>query len=303
MYLQGGICSEKLYQKLPFDLSGSRSKNRFRNEILWGLEKIFEVYKTGKDFCIVFDYVCDLELHMESTLEFYQIKTCSGGTPYTITKIAKPDKVGKSILGKVYLLKNIVNGEDSTVKTKVAIVVNTPLKGMDKKIYNSVDELELVKLDEKSRHYISDNIKKELGLDNDIALKDTYYIYTSMDLFKPQNSLIGQTVNFFVELTGKEPIKVKALYRLLTDTITLKSNYELECKDYQEVIEKKGITRIEFDNMIQKHIDISDAAVAESKALIDDAYPLFSDRVKLKNALTQIVQDLTLNKDFQKTQD
>ncbi len=35
---------EKLYKKLPFDLSGSRTKNRFRNEILWGLEKIFAWY-------------------------------------------------------------------------------------------------------------------------------------------------------------------------------------------------------------------------------------------------------------------
>lgn len=176
------------------------------------------------------------------------------------------------------------------------------MKGRDNKVYSSVEELELVKLDEKSRVYISDNIKKELKLHTDIALNDTYYIYTSMDLFNPQNSLIGQTVNFFVELTGKEPIKVTALYRLLTDTITLKSNYELECKDYQEVIEKKGITRAEFDNMIQKHIDISDVAVERAKAMIDDTYSLFSDQVKIKNALTQIVQDLTLNKCLQKVQ-
>lgn len=33
------------YMNLPFDLSGSRSKNRFRNEILWGLKKILELYK------------------------------------------------------------------------------------------------------------------------------------------------------------------------------------------------------------------------------------------------------------------
>ncbi len=72
----------------------------------------------------------------------------------------------------------------------------------------------------------------------------------------------------------------------------------MECKNYQEIIEKKGITRTEFNNMIQKHIDISDTAVAGAKALIDDTYPLFSDRVKIKNALTQIVQDLTLNLDY-----
>lgn len=54
---------EGIYGQLPYDLSGSMSKNRFRNEMLWGLSKIFDLFKEGKDFCVVFDYVCDIEVH------------------------------------------------------------------------------------------------------------------------------------------------------------------------------------------------------------------------------------------------
>ena len=66
---------EDSYLKLPYDLSGSMSKNRFRNEMLWGLEKMFELYKTNQDFFMVFDYVCDIEAHLDGKIEFFQIKT------------------------------------------------------------------------------------------------------------------------------------------------------------------------------------------------------------------------------------
>jgi len=38
------------YMKLPVDLSGSMEKNRFRNEILWGLKKIYELHKSDSEY-------------------------------------------------------------------------------------------------------------------------------------------------------------------------------------------------------------------------------------------------------------
>lgn len=281
---------------LPYDLSGSRSKNRFRNEMMWGLEKIYEIYRTGKDFCIVFDYVCDIEIHMDSVLEFYQVKTNNASAPYTINKITKCGKDGHSILGKIYILKHIANENDKNVKIKIAIVSNTPIKGEDKKIYASDSELELIVLDDKSKKTIKDNIQKELSIDTEIELEDNFYIYTSMDLFNPQDSLLGKTINFFIELTGKEPKQVTALYRLLTDTINIKANYEYKCTSYNEVMTKKGIQKGEFEQLIKKHIDVANESVAEAKNIIDQNYPSFSDRLQLKTSLSQVVQELTFNK-------
>ncbi|MDE6757762.1 MAG: DUF4297 domain-containing protein [Clostridia bacterium] len=80
------------YENLPIDLSGSRSKNRHKNEMLWGLTQIFDLYKSGKDFAIIFDNKCDIEIVSDNLISFYQVKT--GDKNYTIDKLIKipPEK-------------------------------------------------------------------------------------------------------------------------------------------------------------------------------------------------------------------
>ncbi|EOY7209651.1 dsDNA nuclease domain-containing protein [Clostridioides difficile] len=81
------------YMNLPYDLSGSMSKNRFRNELLWGLKKMYELYKTNEDFVVVFDYRCDIEVHLENKFEFYQVKTQNNSGTYTINKLTDKKRV------------------------------------------------------------------------------------------------------------------------------------------------------------------------------------------------------------------
>lgn len=62
------------------DLSGSIAKNRFRVELLWGIEKLLQLLDKGSSsFAVVFDYRCDVELHLEKGYEFYQVKTKKNG--------------------------------------------------------------------------------------------------------------------------------------------------------------------------------------------------------------------------------
>ena len=49
----------------------------------------------------------------------FQIKTNNAAKPYSITKIAKPDKSGKSILGKLYAIKTADDSEDGIVSKGV----------------------------------------------------------------------------------------------------------------------------------------------------------------------------------------
>ena len=114
------------YMLMPYDLSGSRSKNRFRIELLWGIDKMLELMESDKSFTMVFDYVCDIEVHMQDELEFYQIKTHSKSQgAYTTKSLTKVD--GKhsqgSILGKLYVLN-----EKSGRNNLIAIVSNSPYK-------------------------------------------------------------------------------------------------------------------------------------------------------------------------------
>ena len=75
-YTKGGkhLGVVDVYTKIPYDLSGSISKNRFRQELCWGISKMFDLFDK-EDFCVVFDYKCDIEIHFNDSIEFYQIKT------------------------------------------------------------------------------------------------------------------------------------------------------------------------------------------------------------------------------------
>ena len=91
-----------IYGQLPHDLSGSISKNRFRQELLWGVSKAFDLLER-EDFCIIFDYKCDIELHFSDRIQFYQIKTHRIQRPYSFTEIKKHEKE-PSIIAKLFLL-------------------------------------------------------------------------------------------------------------------------------------------------------------------------------------------------------
>lgn len=68
-----------IYMAKTPDMSGSIAKNRFRMELLWGIEKLLDCLDRGiEDFAVVFDYCCDIELHLDDSYEFYQVKTSSG---------------------------------------------------------------------------------------------------------------------------------------------------------------------------------------------------------------------------------
>ena len=69
-YTKGGkhLGVVDVYTKIPYDLSGSISKNRFRQELCWGISKMFDLFDK-EDFCVVFDYKCDIEIHFNDSIE------------------------------------------------------------------------------------------------------------------------------------------------------------------------------------------------------------------------------------------
>lgn len=285
---------EDSYLRLPYDLSGSMAKNRFRNEMLWGLEKMFELYKTNQDFFMVFDYVCDIEAHLNGKIEFFQIKTNNAAKPFSINKIAKPDKSGKSILGKLYAIKTADDSDDGIV-SKLAIVVNVPLK-TDNNVTHSADrEISFDEVDGVSKTKIVEFLTQECGVQT-VDLSDCYYIYTSMDLFNPHDSLLGKTINFFVDMYGEEPKRAKVLFQTMTDTIEMKACYEQKCINYNEVISKKGISRNELQKILEKHINISDESIQIVKQEIKKIYPEFSICTKMNSALVAVTKGLRTNK-------
>lgn len=284
---------EKIYMELPHDLSGASSKNRFRLEILWGAYKMFDLYDK-EDFCIIFDYKCDIEIHFKDSLQFYQIKTHKVQSPYSFTTLSKQDKTGKSILGKLFVLKN---SSDENTPIKVALVSNAFFK-FGKKTYSEKEELEFSDLDEESQYKVLDALKDEVG--DNFQLSNISYIYTSMNLNDPENDLKGKIVGSFEQIKNCEPTKPNALYRLIRETVEQKACYEFSAGSYEKVVEKKGITKSQLDDMLNKYVSRIDNAVEKVTNYIEKTYINPKERKDLKKALVNIVEGLFSSKDLKK---
>ena len=275
-----------VYEKIPVELSGAMSKNRFRLEMLWGASKMFDLFDK-EDFCVIFDYKCDVEVHFPDSLEFYQVKTHKVQSPYTIKALSKRKKDKPSVMGKLFALKN---ANDPSAPIKIAIVSNTFLK-VGTKTYSKYEELEFASLDKDDQQEIFDALKDEVG--ESIDLNNISFICTSMNLFDPDNDLRGKIVGSFEKIMGCEPDKPNALYRLIKDTVESKACYEMESSSYDELKQNKGITKKELYEMLCKHSTFTDNSIVDADRFID-AYikePLWIRRYKA--SLVTIAQHYT----------
>ena len=250
------------YEKIPAELSGASSKNRFRYEMFWGASKMFDLL-SKEDFCVIFDYKCDIEVHFSDALEFYQVKTHKVQSPYTLSTLAKKGKDSSSIIGKLFILKNAT---DPSTPIKIAIVSNAYLK-IGKTVYSEFEEIDFNSLDSKVQTEIRNSLKDELG--NNIDLTNVGFIYTSMNLLNPENDLKGKIIGTFESIMGCEPEKPNALYRLIKDTVETKACYELKSSNYEDLKRNKGITKQELYDMLCKHATFADTAISEAEKFID----------------------------------
>jgi hypothetical protein len=291
------------YMNLPFDLSGSRSKNRFRNEILWGLKKILELYKQDIEFTVVFDYSCDIEVHKEDRFEFYQLKTQQDGTTYTVNKLLNRNSNGDSVFGKLYRMKFSPDGKEVD-ETKVSLVSNAPLK-VDRIVHRDIEILDLREIDSAAVANIKEKMKEELQLETEIKLENSHFERTSMDLIHPDRTLIGELAGFFHDYFQSEPKKINMMFRMLKGKIEEKASYELKVLEYNQLLEKKGVNKSYLQNFLYNYIENTDIAVEKVKTYIEATYKgSFRKRYKLSTALSNIVGQInSSNKNLQKLEE
>lgn len=273
------------YKTIPHDLSGSMSKNRFRQEILWGISRMFDLLdEPDVDFCVIFDYKCDIEVHFSNAIEFYQIKSHKVQSPYTFTQLSKIEGQN-SIIAKLFLLKDVSCNQ---VRIRCALVSNAFLK-VGNKTFSESERLAFNNLDEKSQSTIKKALCTELSR-GEVDLTDLHYIYTSMDLSSPEDAIKGKITGSFEKIKGCEPIKPNALYRLIFDTVHEKACYEFAADDYNELVKQKGITKQQLDSMLVQYMDKTDNSVEQVQAYIEQTEPLLRNRKRLKTALVKVVE-------------
>ena len=271
------------YRTIPYELSGSLSKNRFRQEILWGVSKMFDLFDRA-EFCVIFDYKCDIEIHQSDSIEFYQIKSQKAQKPYSFTQLSKVEGAG-SIIGKLFVLKDTSCAE---TRIKCALVCNRFLKIKNTEL-SDAEIIDFNALDDDLKSIVQNALKAELSRD-EIDLADFHYIYTSMDLVSPENAVKGHIDSCFEKIKGCEPIKPNALHRLIFDTVQKKACYEFVLDDFDELVKNKGITKVELDSILEQYKEEIDNSLEQVKKYIDETYKKASERKKLKTALAKILK-------------
>lgn len=270
---------QEYYMNLPKDLSGSISKNRFRLELLWGISKIIDAHKEDDDYTVIFDFKCDIELHRQDEMCFYQIKTMKSSHYTDNSLCTKKGSEQNSVLGKLYALYSPGQA------IKLAIVCNRQLKINKKDI--DFPKVCFGELDKDTVDNIKNKLKDELKLDT-VDLENVFYIFDNMDFLNPEDAIRGKLIKAFVDIKGEEPQNPNALYRLVFDTVKEKASYEFDSNTYEEVVKTKGITRNEFDKMLNAHKKESKTGIAETQEYIKKL-PLAKQR-KYNTALGHLIE-------------
>lgn len=277
-----------IYQRLPNDNAGSIAKNRFGYELAVGLEKLMEYYTKKDDYVVVFDYVCDIEVHcqFDEELNFYQVKTTKNTTPFSasyLTKIKKGKK--NSIIGTLYKIK----AKEENKNIKLAIIGNIQFKD-DKILIPNTTPYPFSDMSEKTKKSIIEQLKKEKIIDDEISLEDVFYIYNPMNILTYDETMLGKLTMFYTKNIDNDVKKANVLYSTIKSTILQKASYEAEGLSYEKVICNKGITKTEFKKILDTHKEKSNNIVEKCINEYNRNNPNnLSGTIAIKRAITRII--------------
>ena len=290
-----------VYNNIPHDNSGSIAKNRFGYELAFGLDKMIENYNKYSDFSIIFDYVCDIELHCdnEDVLEFYQVKTSKNPNPFDTSFITNKGKKTNSIVGTLYKL---TLDSDVNKISKSVIVGNVPFKDKDSTIYEQNKLYPFAMMAEKTKSTILNQLQDEGVLLDGEDLSSLYFLYHPVTLDTYDDTMLGRLTKFYEENIDEKIIKPRTLYSVIKDKIIEKASYEGKDLEYDEVVAKKGLSKSEFTKILKYHSEKGTDLIGKCIDTYKEFTSNVSEITKMKTALTNIVKndDVEMTKTLEK---
>lgn len=238
-----------IYSKLSYDLAGARTKNRFDFEILYGIEQLIDNYNKIDNYYVVFDYVCDIELHYDNKLKFYQVKTSDTGKSNRVSFLtSKKNDSSQSIIGKIYSISGKTTEEKESIS--VLLVSNVPL--VNKQYTTKPNELILLdEIDIEIKKRIIEHLRNETNQEM-INLKNIYYLYRNIGVQDFENSILGKLSRFYEEENKCSINKPTVLLDAIKALAINRAKYEKECS-FEELYKNKAISKNQFADMVNYH--------------------------------------------------
>jgi hypothetical protein len=250
---------------------------------------MLDLMEDDREFTMVFDYACDIEVHYKDGFEFFQIKTHGTSKNYT-TKSLTAVKGEGSILGKLYVL----NKEAENQNIQLAVVSNIPYSSMPSDTLTNC----FTALTATEQAKIAEALQEELGIP-EVDFSKLYYIQTGMNLENPENEIRGKLILSFEKVKHCEPTNPNALYRLVVDTVQEKACYEYSSGEYDEILRLKGVSRDEFDRMLDLHVENAKTGIKAASDYIESMQGI-RERKTYKKALPNVLKMLATTRTFGK---
>lgn len=119
-----------------------------------------------------------------------------------------------------------------------------------------------------------------------------------MNLLQPENEIKGQLIATFEKVKGSEPLNPNALYRLVFDTVSEKACYEFDVNDYEQIKKLKGISRDEFDRMLDTHLSNEKTGIKQTIDYINKMKGIH-EKKSYKNALNSLLPKMARSRVIQ----
>jgi len=257
---------DQIVQVAPREVSGSSSSNRSDYQQSWAFCLLLKLHRTGQDYLVFFDYHDDVVVLDSSSnptaMDFYQVKTKKTGN-WTATLLLKRekganDKLLNSIAGKMYANKIAFPAAAKTLN----FISNAQFSIKHKDNPNSptvVAGFELAELCRETLTEFSKTIQAEHELDySPLCDIITKFSTDPLSLEAHVTHATGELANYLNGIKPDGKFATASGQRAIATAIARKTNHERTPATKDELIEAKGITRAEFEEMLSTIVSHED---------------------------------------------
>lgn len=255
--------TEKLLSIPQRESAGGRTANRYNYQQIWAFNKMLDMLVSGEDFLLFMELHDDI-LILDSVLnpnfiDFYQIKTNNKPSRYItnsfITKNSDKFPIDMSIAQK--LIDNFTKFKNST--RSIHLVSNKHFDLGELKNKDKSTERAVICLNEISSDYL-DQLKKGMCqscyLNNnceDDCINLIYFDVSFLDLVNYEDTVLGKFINTLNNMGIESSLsKTKAVFNTILGEIKRINNWESKAYDVEELLKRKSISKISFNNWISQ---------------------------------------------------
>lgn len=245
----------EIVRKKPREKAGAHTGSMYTFQKHWGMCKLLELHRIGKDYAVVFEYHDDILVFDSSTkpkyVSFFQVKGKTTNGNWTLGKLLeRKPPTANSILGKMYI--NRVNFSDSV--ESINFVSNAPYSFhlVSEGKATSCPSTGCSKLHSSVIKKIFETLKEEHGIDSDDGfVNQTFFLSADIDIRNQEDSPKARLIEALEEGFPGIPYNIPPIYRMVLDEIKRRSDNTEDFTDFDSLLKKKAITKIEFNEMLK----------------------------------------------------